>query len=1323
MVSDHNVHKLIKSGRSGGLIVQSFSRAVVIVLFLLVLSICAGSADTRSFYAGFNGTADAVSSVGSPKPSSASSDFIFADGISGKSIVVGPASLSYAAKGNMDPVQGSISLWVQPQNWDSNSQSLIPIFWLGNAHAYYMHYYLLYRFTPTGEKTLTFRSRLDPDSNAENVIQEEITRVLKNPEAVFSKNEWTHIVCTWTTWELFVYVNGQLFGHLPYSMPVQVPPLKEDERFWIADNSFWDINTDLVTKVDELEIFNKALTADEVSIMYNSRKSSLKSLVVPGTIPVPKSSAKPVVDGKLGKAEWADATRVPVNKLFAHSSFASIPAWCYLKYDQQNLYIAFEVLHNSPLRPAGKGRDMKLFSGDEAEVTLRTPGGQGYYQFAVAPNGAYAYGNGGEYPEARDWDWKGSFKSGVSREAGVWYAEMAIPFADLQAVPEAAKPWLIQLGLHRPSEESLGGESERWMGYGGGEDMYQRVSTMPNLCFYPDGTAVRVEEMGDINAGRLTASFSARGAGLTAKMDIQRPEAKLSTFEAVLNEKPSVLRIGNRALGEGLIRLSVTRNNEQEPIFLYDSLYYAKASLVISSVCHAKARVLDISTDMTGASDLVQRKVKSGRISGTATLVSTKGKEFGRLAFTQTKLQAVVHMPFQDLPVGKYDIRVIMTDRQDTFKASLPLEKPDALFLTAKAGVDRTVPAPWTPLKASGNTISVWGRDYVFADGPFIAKAASNGKSVISRPAEMTATIAGKPRRFIAVEQKITDNGQDKIIHTGKCEVQGGGLTMLWKRTVEFDGMIRYDVNLVPGKTPFKLDTLEFEMRVPMASAMFLLSPQYLSDWAKTKKHSAMPGDSLWFTGRNSGMEFFTVSDANWVYKENSKPISVYQDGDDAVIKCRIISGPVSVTKKLSYTLGMMATPVRPHRPDWRSVHAEGWGRPARQNLQCYTQYAQSQKIQWLNGVILTDMLNEKSGLEELAEWKSRGVGVVPYTLDGNTADNNPYYDYFGADWAVIIGGREAPKSFRTSQPWLTQNGKDFYMCSSVCDNSTYADFLAWCTQHYMSKYPFVGTYNDGCGATSCDSPYHGCKVIDAFGRVAKTYNYLSVRELNKRLYKIVHKIRPNGFHWIHTGATGMPYMTSMYDLQLMGEDYLNSAPVNPNIYTDEEDALEKWQSQHNGNLKGTVYVFHGLSRPRTEDQNAPPSNPNLWRPLFTMSLLHDVNQDGGWIYGPTIDKLWRIIDVTELDKAEFVGYWENKEITSDNPKVLVSYYKWAGQNKLLVIAGSINPEPQSAKLQFKGSLSVPMTDATDMWLDKPIDMSAGISLADRDFRAVLVKW
>jgi hypothetical protein len=123
------------------------------------------------------------------------------------------------------------------------------------------------------------------------------------------------------------------------------------------------------------------------------------------------------------------------------------------------------------------------------------------------------------------------------------------------------------------------------------------------------------------------------------------------------------------------------------------------------------------------------------------------------------------------------------------------------------------------------------------------------------------------------------------------------------------------------------------------------------------------------------------------------------------------------------------------------------------------------------------------------------------------------------------------------------------------------------------------------------------------------------------------------------------------------------------------------------------------------------------------MALLHDVMLDGAWVYGPTIDKIWRIADDTELDKAEFVGYWENKEIVSDNPKVLVSYYKWPGQNKLLVIAGNINPDPQSARILFKGSLDMPMTDATDMWLDKPLDMSAGVSLVDRDFRAVLVKW
>lgn len=1300
-------------------------KAPIIALLILLFYTTAGSADTRSFHAGFNGTADAVSSAGSPKPAPVSSGFTFDNGISGKSIVLGPTSLSYVAKDNIDPVQGSISLWIQPQNWDSNTRGLIPIFWLGSSHGYYIHYYLYYNFTASGEKMLTFRSRLDASSNAENVIQEEINRVLKNPDTVFAKNDWTHIVCTWTTWELFIYVNGQFFGRLPYSMPVQAPPLQEGERIWIADNTFWDINGDFVTKVDELEIFNKAMTADEVSILCNSRKSSLKSQVVPGTIPVPRSSVKPNIDGKLSKNEWADASRVPVNKLFAHSSFASIPAWCYLKYDQQNMYAAFEVSYNSPLRLTGKGRNgTRLFSGDEAELTLRTAGGQGYFQFAAAPDGAYAYSNGGEYPEARNWNWKGSFKCAVSRQAGVWYAEMVIPFADLQAVPEADKPWLVQIGLYRPSEDSLGGQSERWIAFGGGEDMYQRVSSMASLYFHPDGTAVLVGDMGDINAGRLTASISGNGTNLTGSMDIRHPDSKPIISESPLTSKPAKLKINDPTLGEGILRLSASRPGLPQPIFLYTTLYYAKAPLVVSSVCHAKLRELTINTDTSGASDATQRKIKSGKMTGIVTLASTKdGKVFGRQSFKQTKIQQTFNMKFKELAVGKYMIRVALNDAEETITASLPFERPGAEFLKSKAGLDRSVPSPWTPVKVSGKTVSVWGREYTFGSGPFLVKAASAGRTVISRPAEMTAIIDGKVKRFVPISEKIIDPGQDRIIHTGKCTLEGSGLTMLWKRTVEFDGMIRCDVDLVPGKTPVNLDGLEFDMKVPLESALFLMSPQYLADWAKTKKHDAVPGDSLWFSGRNSGIEFFTVSDANWVYKTGTRPISVYQDGADAVIHCKIIAGPVKFTKKLSYTLGMMATPFRPMRSNWRSIHAEGWGRATRQNLQCYTQWGAEQKIQWPNGVVLTGMLNEKSGLDEIKSWNDRGIKLVPYTLDGSTADNNPYYDYFGADWASTSGGRENPKSFRMSQPWLSQNGKDFYMCSPVCVNSTYADFLTWCTQHYLGKYPLIGTYNDGGGASICDSPYHGCKVVDAFGRVAKTYNYLSAREINKRLYKIVHKLRPEGFHWVHTGATGMPFLTSMYDIQYMGEDYLNSAPSNPRIYTDEEDALEKWQSQHNGGLKGTAYIFSGLSRPKTDDQIAPPSNPELWRPLFTMSMLHDVMLDGAWTYGPTIDKIWRIVDDTELDKSEFVGYWENNEIISENTKVLVSYYKWPGQKKLLIIAGNPGPEPQSTKLQFKAEYAVPMTGATDMWLMTPTDMSGSISLVDRDFRAILVKW
>jgi hypothetical protein len=242
-----------------------------------------------------------------------------------------------------------------------------------------------------------------------------------------------------------------------------------------------------------------------------------------------------------------------------------------------------------------------------------------------------------------------------------------------------------------------------------------------------------------------------------------------------------------------------------------------------------------------------------------------------------------------------------------------------------------------------------------------------------------------------------------------------------------------------------------------------------------------------------------------------------------------------------------MATPVKPITKNWRSVHVNGWGNPKGQTLQDYWGYNdKTQGIQFPNLCLLTELTREKEGLAEIADWHAKGIKVVPMALHTSMPDTNPYYDYYGTVWTSTMNGRANPKSFRSK--W---QGKEFYMCSPVCPSCGFSDFLSWCVDRLVNKYGFDGVYLDGSYTHQCDNAHHGCGFVDAFGRKIQPWNDLGCRESFKRMYKIIHKKKPDGFLYTHSGAALVPHVHSMVDLVLPGEDLMPNVPGNPNYYTD----------------------------------------------------------------------------------------------------------------------------------------------------------------------------
>ena len=374
-----------------------------------------------------------------------------------------------------------------------------------------------------------------------------------------------------------------------------------------------------------------------------------------------------------------------------------------------------------------------------------------------------------------------------------------------------------------------------------------------------------------------------------------------------------------------------------------------------------------------------------------------------------------------------------------------------------------------------------------------------------------------------------------------------------------------------------------------------------------------------------------------------------------------------------------------------------------------------SEGIQFTNRWLLGDLVDEDKGRQELADYQRVGIGCAPYACGSAMPTNNPWYDFYETQWEITHEGRAAPKDYHTL--W---RGHEFYI-GSVCPASGFGDFMAYQTDHFMRKYPFAGLYLDYGMPSACDNPRHGCGVVDAFGQQRGSFGILAKRALYERLYKVIHRARPDGVLWTHNWLAFCPPVHSFTDLDFPGEEFMHTAPTDPNTYTDSVSP-EQWQCNYNSRLRGVGIQFlsevaNSLEQMRDDARRS--------RPMLTCLLLHDVPCNGNRVHWATIGRVWAIMDEQQATRAEFRGYWDAANpVHATDPQVKTSLYTWPNERRALVIVGNMTAQPRQASLE--GGSLVP-TGATlaarDEESQQPVALAQPLSLADRDFRIISLKW
>ena len=666
--------------------------------------------------------------------------------------------------------------------------------------------------------------------------------------------------------------------------------------------------------------------------------------------------------------------------------------------------------------------------------------------------------------------------------------------------------------------------------------------------------------------------------------------------------------------------------------------------------CLPDEKTLEVNLDLWSA-DLKDR----ANVPASLSLVSRKtGKTACSTDVVFATPDSTVRFPFGDaLQEGEtYDLVARVPAAKAVSKAELRV--PDMSFLKCSAGLDNSVPPPWSPVKDCGDgTFSVLDRTYRFANGILPSSIVCRGEEMLAKAPNFE--VDGQP---VAWEPfRLHRAGEDCVVLAAKGRV--GDLEVRGRADLWFDGFCLLRIRFDPGKTPSRLNSLALSWSVPADAARYLLTPVF-RPWTDGRYDGIFGIDEystdqfLWTTGVAKGLCWWCESMANWVGEKGRANLHVVRGKVRADITADVIASPVTLTNAISYTMGFQATPVKRHdnserdryysgRSSFGNWTTGGWnlgsGRPAPDNMKNWTSF---------------DPIDPAAFRDYVAKRKAAGIDMLSYGQLSLITTRDEPWDYFNAVWCRMPHCRG---SFVDLDKKVVAN----YAC---CGHTGAADWHLNNIEKLCRDYPeHAGLYFDISDVKFCNNALHGHGGTDAFGHPFKTSTALATRAYFLRVWKVASRYGKR-VH-IHAHNKYYPFVHSFAHAVWPGEEQYYAYAQDPENHYLEGITEEAYQSAWNTEIRGMgVYMICQNHRASDygEFKNCPEKFFGRRAVMASLmpSLLYDFKCLGG-DFGKSngfADTVFRALSKLPLGKATFHGYWYDPHATvSDGCRTAL--YTW----------------------------------------------------------------
>lgn len=1086
----------------------------------------------------------------------------------------------------------------------------------------------------------------------------------------------------------------------------------------------------------------------------------------------PKMQSPPQIDGVVDQAEWLTASQLGPMKVSQDGVDDGIGREVFVAYDQDNLYIAFRFNRPAtalkPFSPSATGRFDHTIDADMVEIMFSPDLDFDHsYAFWLYPNGAYGEALA-QRGKVSSWNCDWQQKTRLTKSG--WEGELAILFKafGLDGPPSSEKLWGFDIVDNRKTPFKLlahwSYRGQLWHGY----------ENFGRIRFDPRVPAVRLTQASELGNGQLGVEFvlaNATGSDVHVSTDIQLfkrkdglqggPKSYYTNLESGMSHdsqaeftkdvnledqvkfargfyepvpdaiaKPSAhvqqnMRhsLGFRAPGKtGEYMVAYRILQDQQTVSSGITLFRVQPPLALKLEPYwLKSQVIRVIADL----DKVDRQTDA---LAKLTIENENGDILSQSEAT-VKADALVQsmlVSTKGLKPDYYRVRMKLLDQagQLIVQNTQPIHKPQTpVWLGNDFGNRTVVPKPWTPIKAdSRGHVSMWGRSYDLSS-VWPSTVTTNGKSVLPEPVRLLVTSDQKLLDWQVKQLDLQSTNPGRAVY--QVQLHNSHADIAGTMTIDFDGMVWYDLKLTFSDSSLDLDSVVLDIPVAAEYAQLFGRHKFHRDpvihprqpVADRNGHAGRVLDSLmpftpylWLGDENAGMGWTAEAPIDW-HNENPNAclqiVPASSGGQPARMRIHMVDSKLTIEKPMRLAFGLQATPIRA-MPEHQTLNIfQKNGVYADEKIFTQLQKAGCKTIvfyySW-RGNSKTEMGGtperpvdpaQQKQLKEAVEMAHKhGFKVIMFTGWGVNA-TSPNWQQFSY---------ELGKYPIQNKGWGT-------FAQASAPNGAYVDFMAYGHADLAREYKVDGVLWDSTSNLAPDcNLLTGNAWVDREGHVRQKYPVLATRDLYRRIYNIYKsEERTDGIIYNHGGSL---WPINVYaDLLNRGE---GRPMVAPTILDGWHGSLHEFRSEYSGIPFGVQFTGENNDFARLPMRVSTHLSVFLLQGGYPKEYSHYATH---WSYqykDRPIMALWQIFDDLPYDQhVKATYYFQNQPIVDlSNDQLLASSFVSGDRKRAIVVISNLHTDPAdnvTAKLNFDVmGLKGNAFQIHDAMLRKPLDAQQG---------------